>query len=227
MKALAIDSAGSCISIAARNEDKSVLLSLDIGMRQSEKIVPSLIKVIEEVELTPRDLDYSCLCLGPGSFTGLRLSFAALKAFTLAYGTPIYGIPTLSVLARPFKSWHGAVVPVIDAKKHRFYTSIYRKGIECLKPCDISSKELLQFIDDEEEVLCVGPDAKLFIEEIASVKPALTISSIDIHTSSTAFNLLEMAYEMHCRGDSPLQEFEGPVYIRASEAEESLLTKHA
>ena len=227
MKSLAIDSASSCISIAARNEEKTVLLSLDIGMRQSEKILPAIVKVLDEAELLPQDLDFSCLCLGPGSFTGLRLSFAALKAMQLSHIIPIYGIPTLAALAHPYKAWPGAVVPCIDAKKHRFYTAVYRNGVECTAPCDIECKELVTFLDSEEKVLCTGPDAKMCMEEIKSLKPDYDCSVIDVHSSNTALSLLDIAYEMHCRGDKPLEEYEGPVYIRPSEAEESLLSKHS
>lgn len=226
MKALAIDSAGSCMSIAARNDDKEVLLSVNIGMRQSEKILPSIIKVLDEAELNPQELNFTCLCSGPGSFTGLRLSFAALKALQLSSSAPIYGIPTLYALSRPFKAWQGAVIPVIDAKKHRFYTALYRNGIECLKPCDIPSKEIIFHIDKEEKVLCTGPDAELFIDEIMSVRPDISIVRLNVHSSTTAFTLLDAAYEMYCRSDKPLEVYEGPVYIRPSEAEESLISKH-
>lgn len=226
MKSLAIDSASSCISIAARNEEKTVLLSLDIGMRQSEKILPAIVKVLDEAELLPQDLDFSCLCLGPGSFTGLRLAFAALKAFTLAHSVPVYGIPTLTALAYPYKAWPGAVVPCIDAKKHRYYTAIYRSGVECLAPCDIACSDIISFLDAEEKVLCTGPDAKILAEEIKGLKPDSNCSVMEIHSSNTAIILLDLAFELRSRGEKPLEEYDGPVYIRPSEAEEYLLSKN-
>ena len=79
MKALALDTSISCIQIAAKNDDKIASLVLDIGMRQSEKLLPSIDFVLKQAELEPGDLDYTALCQGPGSFTGLRLAFAALK----------------------------------------------------------------------------------------------------------------------------------------------------
>jgi len=42
MKALAIESAISCISIAAKNNEKEATLSLDVGMHQSEKLLPTI-----------------------------------------------------------------------------------------------------------------------------------------------------------------------------------------
>ncbi len=227
MKALSIDSSGTCISIASRNEDKSVLVSLDIGMRQSEKILSSIITVLNEIEMSPKDLDFSCLCLGPGSFTGLRLSFSALKSLELAHSIPIYGIPTLSVLAHSYRVWPGAVIPCIDAKKNRFYTAVYRNGIECLSPCDIECKDILPYIDREEKILCTGHDSKLFIEQLLSCNADLQCSSLDIHSSNSAFTLMDMAYDKYSKNEKPLEEYEGPVYIRPSEAEESLLPKHS
>ena len=49
MKALAIDSAVSKMTIAAKNDDKFVTLTLDIGMRQSEKILPAIDYVLKEI----------------------------------------------------------------------------------------------------------------------------------------------------------------------------------
>ena len=86
MKALALDTAISCITIAAKNDDNLASLVLDIGMRQSEKLLPAIDYVLSQADLKPGELDYTVLCEGPGSFTGLRLGFAALKAIELFGG---------------------------------------------------------------------------------------------------------------------------------------------
>ena len=80
MNALAVDSAASRMVIAAKKDDDVATLSLDIAMKQSEKILPAIDFVLSEVGLTPADLDYTAICKGPGTFTGLRLGFSALKA---------------------------------------------------------------------------------------------------------------------------------------------------
>ena len=56
MKALAIDTAISKISIAARNGDKTVSETYDIGMRQSEILLPAIISVMEKCALEVKNL---------------------------------------------------------------------------------------------------------------------------------------------------------------------------
>ncbi len=153
MKALALDTSISCIQIAAKNDDNLASLILDIGMRQSEKLLPAIDYVMRQTDLTPGELDYTVLCEGPGSFTGLRLGFAALKAIELFGGTsanenssqdkkaggrskiPLYGINSLDFLAHPFLDFDGIVLPVIDAHKEKFYAKAFFNGKEIL-PCD-------------------------------------------------------------------------------------------
>src|SRR5574344_1381041 len=104
MKALAIDTANSKILISAKNDDKSVTVIFNIGMKQSETLLPSIDYVLNQLQITPQELDYTVLCKGPGSFTGLRLGFAALKAIEAAYNVPIYGSLSLETYAFPFKN---------------------------------------------------------------------------------------------------------------------------
>ena len=52
MKALAIDSAATCMVIAAKNDDDKATLSLDISMKQSEKILPAIDFVLQETGLS-------------------------------------------------------------------------------------------------------------------------------------------------------------------------------
>ncbi len=88
MKALAVNSSVSAISFAACCADKTALLTLDIGMHQSEKILEGIQCVLSQCGLSGGELDYTAMCSGPGTFTGLRLAFSALKALSLAHGIP-------------------------------------------------------------------------------------------------------------------------------------------
>ena len=220
MKALAIDSSSNCITFTARNEEKTVRLALDIGMHQSEQLLPSIEHVLSLVSLSASDLEFTALCQGPGSFTGLRLAYAALKAFQLANGTPIYAVPTLEALAYPFSMWKGAVVPVLDAKKNRFYAAIYRNGKENTPASDASIESIAAWLDKEEDILAAGPDAEYFSECLTAAYPELKVTTLKAFYVDAGQQLLEIANKMFLERKAPIQEYEGPVYIRPSEAEE-------
>ncbi len=222
MKALAIDSSVNCISFAACNDNKHATISLDIGMRQSEKLLTSIQYVLSQVELEPKDLDFTVLCEGPGSFTGLRLGYAALKALELAHNIPIFAIPTLQAIAHPYSTWKGAVLAVIDAKKSRFYASIYRNGEMTVEPIDASPEDILNLLDKEESVLVVGSDAELFAEKALAVRAEQDLRIFLPVNKNTTLTLLELGNKKFLNKEEPIKDYDGPLYIRKSEAEENL-----
>ncbi len=210
--------------ISARNGDDTITVSLDIGMRQSEKILPTIDYVLKEAGLKPADLEYMVLCEGPGTFTGLRIAFAALKAIELATGIPIYGVPTLEAYAFPYASFNGAVVPVIDAKKDQFFAAVYRNGKTAVEADDTNAERIIAALNKKEHILAVGPDAKVFTESLKAIDSSLDIS---YYTSepSAANTLYTIAEDMIAQKKPALRDFDGPVYLRKSEAELSLSTK--
>lgn len=216
MKALAIDSASACMLIAARNEENTVTVSLDVGTRQSEKLLPTIDYVLDQVGLTASELEFTALCKGPGTFTGLRLAFSALKAIELAYNVPIYAVNSLETYAYPFKNFDHKVISVIDAKKDQFFAAIYKNGEVLMEAQDTSVEAVLSNIEDHETVITVGPDASLFANALQEKNS--TISVICTTTQPPATDaLFELAKKMPA-----LQEYEGPAYLRKSEAELSL-----
>lgn len=221
MKALAIDGASPIISFLAVHEEKKALLSLDLFMKQSEKLIPSIEIVLKEVELEAKDLEFLALTEGPGTFTGLRLAYSALKALSLSFNIPLYVIPTLDVYAESFLSWDGLLLTALDAKKNRFYTSMYRNRKKLNDDLDISAKNLLQKIDVEEKILCIGPDAEMLFDALLAENPSLNISFFPVHVSSATFNLLKMAERLFKEKKPSLNDWEGPFYLRSSEAEEN------
>ncbi|MBQ6780393.1 MAG: tRNA (adenosine(37)-N6)-threonylcarbamoyltransferase complex dimerization subunit type 1 TsaB [Treponema sp.] len=218
MNALAVDSAASRMVIAAKKDDDVATLSLDIAMKQSEKILPAIDFVLSEVGLTPADLDYTAICKGPGTFTGLRLGFSALKALTLSNNIPLYAVPTLEAYAFPFAEFAGAVVSVIDAKKDQFFASVYRGGKCCMPPKDTDTTEILKNLDAEESVLIVGQNADVFAENLRSLAPTLDVRCYKSQPAATSA-LFTLAEQMIAQKEPPLADYDGPDYMRKSEAE--------
>ncbi len=224
MKALAIDSSASCITIAAKNENNTVTLTLDIGMRQSEKILPAIDTVLKEAELTPSELDYTALAKGPGTFTGLRLAFAALKAIELSHAVPVYGVGTLELYAYPYRALPHKVISVIDAKKEQFFAAVYDGKDVLFEAQDTDLDTILDFIEDGETVIVTGADAALFSNTLRARNSSITTLELPFQGIS-AQSLFMLAEEQIAKKMPPLQAYEGPAYMRKSEAELALERK--
>ena len=225
MKALAIDCASPCMTICAENEGLFSTKVLDIGMHQSERILPEIQTVLQDVKLTPQEIQFTCLCKGPGTFTGLRLAYSALKGIQLSFGFPIYAFDSLETYALPFFELNKTILSCIDAKKKRFYASVFRQKNLVVGPVDEEITSIQKYIDPEEEILLTGPDANYFAEEYQSVNPAQKFIVIESKNINSSWQLLKLGNLNFEKKQPGIKDFEGPVYIRPSEAEEAKLNK--
>lgn len=225
MKALAIDCASPCMTICAENEGLFSTKVLDIGMHQSERILPEIQTVLQDVKLTPQEIQFACLCKGPGTFTGLRLAYSALKGIQLSFGFPIYAFDSLETYALPFFELNKTILSCIDAKKKRFYASVFRQKNLVVGPVDEEITSIKKYIDPEEEILLTGPDANYFAEEYQSVNPAQKFIVIESKNINSSWQLLKLGNLNFEKKQPGIKNFEGPVYIRPSEAEEAKLNK--
>lgn len=244
MNALALDTSISKITVAAKKERDLVSLTLDIGMRQSEKLLPAIDYVLSQAEIAPNELDYTALCSGPGSFTGLRLGFAALKAIEAAHGIPIYGVNTLDYYAAPFMDFGGAILSVIDARKDKFFAKAFFEGKEII-PCD--DFEIADFAQKLEEYfqeknshgensaekncgaeIFVAGEAEIFVEACARGNFLQGKKLICAKGGSANLkSIFDLAEEKIARNEPRILEYEGPQYFRASEAERNSQTLNA
>lgn len=218
MKALAIDCAVSKMTVAAKNEKNIVKVTYDIGIKQSEKLLPAIDFVMKEAGISPADLDYTCTTSGPGTFTGLRLGLSALKALNLANGTPVYGIPSLDAYAHPYGTAVETVLSVIEAKEDEFFYAFYLHGEKLRDEEDKEIEEILKQLDAESCVMVCGPGAKTFTDRTAELTPLYSVHSFNPQSDCTE-SLFEIAEKMISDKVPPMQDYDGPLYVRKSEAE--------
>jgi tRNA threonylcarbamoyl adenosine modification protein YeaZ len=72
---------------------------VDDGRRHTEALAGALASLLDEVALTPRDVDRVVVDRGPGLFTGLRVGIATGIAFSQALGIDLVGVTSLEMLA--------------------------------------------------------------------------------------------------------------------------------
>lgn len=97
---LGIDTATSVGTVAVGNGDRVLAeLTLGVGMRHSEALLPAIRFALEHARLGPSALDGVVVGAGPGSFTGVRIAAATAKALVHAAKVPLYAYSTLLALA--------------------------------------------------------------------------------------------------------------------------------
>ena len=125
MKILAIDTSSKICSVCIL-EDNALILEkhTDDEKTHSQNLMPLIDELFKEVNLTLDNIDLLACCLGPGSFTGIRIGLATIKAFADAKNIPVTGVTSLESLAYNVEQT-GLIVSLIDAKNDNVYYSLY------------------------------------------------------------------------------------------------------
>ena len=126
MKTLSIETSSKICSVAIL-EDKNLIkkIELDSGLTHSETLMPLIKQILEETNLTLSKIDLLVCDIGPGSFTGIRIGIATIKAFTDSLNIPSVGVSSLEGLAYNVKT-DGIICSIIDCKNNNCYYSLYK-----------------------------------------------------------------------------------------------------
>ena len=224
MRLLAIDTSGRAVS-AAVAEDGEVIASfgVDEGKNHSLTLLPRLQQLLAEQKLTLAEMDAFAVTVGPGSFTGLRIGLATVKAWGQALDKPLVAVSTLDAVAEAANS-SGEGVPLLDARRDEVYTALYRSGQRLAPDRAVAPQQLadelaglgapVTFSGDG-----VRPYADLFRERLGAsfVLPA------DGNTLFFAAAAARLATAKYAAGEVSEPASLVPVYLRLSEAEEKRL----
>ena len=93
----------------------------------SAQLVPQTAVLLTKHGHSVRDISAFAVATGPGSFTGLRVGLAAIKAFAEVLQKPIAAISLLEVIARSLQM-QGRIVAVLDAGRGEVYVGEYDVG---------------------------------------------------------------------------------------------------
>src|SRR5260370_4055275 len=105
MKLLAVESATLSGGVALLDGDRLLgEITLNIAITHSERLMSAVDRLLADCGLAPADLEGLAVSVGPGSFTGLRVGLATVKALALSLALPVAAVPALAALASPLPS---------------------------------------------------------------------------------------------------------------------------
>jgi len=140
---LAIDTATTVLSIAVvrgRPGRFSTLAAVAHGPPgpSNSVLLPTAIDpVLRAAGVTQAELTGLVVGLGPGAFTGLRVSLATLKAISYARRLPLVGASSphaLALAAARLVPEAASVVAMLDARKGQVYAGLYVRRGDALAP---------------------------------------------------------------------------------------------
>ena len=233
MKILAIDTSSKSCSVSIL-EDKDIILEKHINneITHSQKLMPMIDESLKECKLSLKDFDLFACCIGPGSFTGVRIGVSTIKAFCDITNIPTVGINSLEALAcntldSNIYDKTDIICSLIDAKNENVYCGIFKKETDSFTQledlCAKNINEVIQLLQKykSSSILFVGDGAivnKYTILQNLS-KTTFVEKELNQQTSTSVGKLAYDKYNNGLYGDS---NYLTPLYLKKSQAERVL-----
>jgi len=216
---LAIDTATRTAALALYDQDRGRVLGEETWHsvnNHTVELMPRLVRMLEQQGLMPADLTGLVVSLGPGSFTGLRIGLSVAKGLALALGTPLVGIPTMDVVARPHQVQRLPIWAILQAGRRRICVGHYiRQRGRWRRHGEYRLTTLKQLCHQEREsaLFCgeiEADDARFIREQLGQ----------DVSIASPAFSLrraahlAELGWERLSRGNVDDPAALAPIYLQ-------------
>ncbi|AZN35302.1 tRNA (adenosine(37)-N6)-threonylcarbamoyltransferase complex dimerization subunit type 1 TsaB [Iodobacter ciconiae] len=149
MPYLALDTSTEYLSLAINTARGIVARDWPAEQKHAEMILPALATLLQECQLSMKDIEGVAFGNGPGSFTGLRIAAGITQGLAFARNIPVLGVSTLAALA---EGCHARQVYVcLDARMNQVYCAAYRKEADVwqtiIEPC-LSDPDSIPLPDD-------------------------------------------------------------------------------
>ncbi|HKN36387.1 MAG TPA: tRNA (adenosine(37)-N6)-threonylcarbamoyltransferase complex dimerization subunit type 1 TsaB [Terriglobales bacterium] len=216
MLLLAADTSGKHGSIALARAESDSFEVIEvvplIGGTFSAQLVPQIAALLSRHGFSKQDVGGFAVASGPGSFTGLRVGLAAIKALAEVLGRPIAAVSLLEAVAVASGA-RGKVMAVLDAGRGELYVGEYDVTGElakCLQERILVRDQLEQTLDGS---ATVTPDAN--VAELAR-GAGLKVHEIERPRSDA---IARVGWKKILAGDTVSPEALEANYIRRSDAE--------
>lgn len=229
MKILGIDSSGMVASVALV-EDGTIKAEYTINNKKthSTTLLPMLDEMSKMLEDDMSDVDAIAVAAGPGSFTGLRIGSASVKALAMSFNVPVVEVPTVDALAYNLWGTDCVVCPLMDARRNQTYTGLYEfvKDNDTFllntikEQCAVPIEEIIEEVNKlNRKVIFLGDGVPVFKETIdSSVITDYTYAPATCNRQRAA-SVASLGCLLFAEGKTKTAMEHTPEYLRMSQAE--------
>lgn len=217
---LAVDTSTEACSVALQIGNETIAKFADEPRSHSRLLMPMVQQVLAEAQIKVNQLDAIGVSIGPGSFTGLRIGFAAVQGMAYGADIPVVPISTLKLMVATFRRQKnpavGEIMALLDARMSEFNLGRYQLNdnhqIVALQVDQLASTEqTLELIEANNPSAIIGDSGDLF-----ETAPQLADQFTQIYPN--AIDILPMTLQQFNQGLAVNIESIDLVYLRGTEA---------
>lgn len=139
----------------------------DVASSHSTDLIDNVERVLREGQAKLSDIDLFAITVGPGSFTGLRIGLATVKAFAVCVQKPCAAVSTLAAIAHAGGDSE-RTVSILPAGRGEVYTQAFSVRGEIVLALDgashIKPGELPEKYSNVDTVMWAGEGAHQHLE---------------------------------------------------------------
>lgn len=162
MLILGIDTSGKTASAALFDTESEIFpaqSTIYTKKTHSQVIMPMVRDIMTQSGRKKSDLDAIAVAAGPGSYTGLRIGVAAVKALCFGLGIKCCGVSTLQGLACNNLSYKGNICALMKARGDLVYCCTYKSDGYCIE--QTSAEKIISFNALAEHLAMIGEETLL------------------------------------------------------------------
>ena len=169
-KCIAIDTSTRRFCLGVKNSSDYFDRSVDESTDHAKEIFRRIDDVLKLANTSIEELDFLAIGIGPGRFSGLRVSISAIKSISYVLNKPIIAISSLEIIAREMmeKNDKENVILIEDAGRGNLYIGSYAlKNHEFIKLSDDRVANINEIKISQTDALIAGsgiiryPDLKI------------------------------------------------------------------
>ena len=212
MYTLAFDTSAQCCSVGLMSNNHlidSYCSEMDFG--QAEVLLPQIEAMLKRNSLNFSDINLLGVCVGPGSFTGVRSAIACARAFSLA--SPDLNVTGVSAFDAYVNSLdiselaeYNAVI--IETKRDDFYFQLFNGRLEKLcEPQALNYEDIINLLKGH-TITLIGDGVERFLD-----KPSgLVLHAVKLENGIKIADLAMCALKKY---EQKKLNYPKPLYLRA------------
>lgn len=222
MKILSIETSGKICAVALSEDDKLIKEEIiEDENTHSVKLMPLVDKLLNETNTKISEIDLFASDIGPGSFTGIRIGVATIKAFLDVTNKKVVGVSSLEALTYNLDT-EEIICSLIDAKNENVYYGFFKREEGIYREIETFGFDNINNIIERakqknKKIIFIGNGS---IEYKDMIKSKIENAEIILDEEKNKLNARNLALIAYYKQNEALETSDfKPLYLRKSQAE--------